>query len=135
MRWDTWKRRYPDTDVLSTTTGYERDYSVDPYSGYYQIGAVMFPVGRVRKDLPIKTRILGLEINGKSRAYSLSTLEAAAENLRDNLGGVAIRIEIDPSGQVVGVFDEKGLPLPHLFAYWFAWQAFHPETTVYRKTN
>jgi len=135
MRWKTWKRLYPDTIVLSTTTGYQRDYSIDPYTGYYRIGEVMFPVGRVRKDLPTKTRILGLEINGKSKAYPLSTLQVVAENMRDNLGGVAIRIEIDPSGQVVGVYDKEGLPVHHLFAYWFAWQAFHPETDVYRKTN
>lgn len=135
MKWATWKRRHPGTSVLSTATGYQRDYSIDPYTGYYRIGGVMFPVGRVRTDLSTKTRILGLKINGKSRAYPLSTLQGAAGNLRDNLGGVTINIEIDPSGQVVGVFDRKGRSVAHFYAYWFAWQAFHPETTVYRKTN
>ena len=135
MKWATWKERYPDTSVLSTATGFQRDYSIDPYTGYYRIGGVMFPVGQVRKDLPIKTRILGLEIEGKSRAYPLPVLQVLDKSLKDILGGVSLRIDIDPSGQVLGVFDEEGHPVPHLFAYWFAWQAFHPETSVYRSKN
>ena len=95
----------------------------------------MFPVGQVRKDLPVKTRILGLEINGKARAYPLPALQTLDKSLIDIWGGVSVRIDIDPTGQVVGVFDGKGHPLTHLFAYWFAWQAFHPETTVYRQSK
>jgi len=135
IKWATWKRRHPGTSVLSTDTGYQRDYNIDPYSGYVQLGAVMFPVGRVRNDLPAKARILGLQINGQSRAYPLDAYQFEDNKLRDELGGVSIRIETDPSGQVVGVFDEEGQPVIHLFAYWFAWQAFHPDTTVYRKTK
>lgn len=135
MSWGTWKRRHPNTSVLSTNTGYQRDYTIDPYTGYYRVGRVMFPVGDVRSDLPAKTRILGLEINGHSRAYPLNTLHSTANHMKDTLGGVSIWIEVDSSDQVIGVLDSDGQPVPHLFAYWFAWQAFHPDTTVYRKTN
>ena len=39
---------------------------------------------------------------------------------------------------VIGILDAAavslgdGRPLPHVFSYWFAWQAFHPGTRVYR---
>jgi hypothetical protein len=33
---------------------------------------------------------------------------------------------------VVAVRDGRGGEVPHIYVYWFAWQAFHPETTVYR---
>ena len=33
--WARWKRRHPGTTVLSPDTGYQRDYSTDPYESYY----------------------------------------------------------------------------------------------------
>ena len=135
MTWEAWKRRHPETTVLSTNTGYKRDYSIDPYTGYYQLGGFMFPVGDVRNDLPAKTRILGIEINGSARAYPLDTIHHADNNMTDTLGGVPIRIEVDASDQIVGVFESEGQSVAHIYAYWFAWQAFHPDTTVYRKSK
>ena len=59
VRWSTWKKQHPDTRALSTDTGYQRDYGRDPYTGYYLVGSLMFPVGDVRRDLPAKARVLG----------------------------------------------------------------------------
>lgn len=47
--WGEWKRRYPDTDVLSRRTGYGRNYRHDPYGSYgpkedyYAEGGPIFP--------------------------------------------------------------------------------------------
>jgi len=32
--WETWREAYPDTQVLTTETGYQRRYGSDPYGGY-----------------------------------------------------------------------------------------------------
>jgi hypothetical protein len=53
--------------------------------------------------------------------------------LRDKVGGKPIQIEVAPDGEVLGVRDAEGIEIPSIFAYWFAWQAFHPNTTVYRE--
>ena len=135
LRWDTWKKRHPDTRVLSTDTGYPRDYWRDPYTGYYLVGSLMFPVGDVRRDLPTKARVLGITIADQSRAYPLEVLENNAGILKDRLGDTSIRIHIDAGGQVLDVLDTDGKPVVHLYAYWFAWQAFHPDTTVYQGTE
>jgi hypothetical protein len=132
LKWAAWRKKYPGTVVLSTETGYRRDYSIDPYEGYYRIGSLMFPVGNVRTDLSLKKRILGIEINNDSRAYPLDELRTRAGVHKDRLGGQDIRIEVDAEGQVIAVKDHMGQPVPHIFAYWFAWQAFHPQTSVYR---
>ena len=58
-----------------------------------------------------------------------------AEQLKEKLGGKDIQIEVDSEGQIVAVVDQDGQPVAHIFAYWFAWQAFHPETGVYTLTN
>jgi hypothetical protein len=34
--WGDWRRRHPDTLVLSRDTGHARDYDRDPYAGYEQ---------------------------------------------------------------------------------------------------
>ncbi len=133
MKWASWRKQYPDTLVLSTETGYHRDYSIDPYEGYYRIGALMFPVGNVRKDFSPKKRVLGIKINSDSRAYPLDELSARPGIHKDKLGGMDIRIEVDSDGQIIAVKDQEGQPVAHIFAYWFAWQAFHPKTGVYHR--
>jgi hypothetical protein len=92
VKWASWRKKYPDTLVLSTETGYYRDYSIDPYEGYYRIGALMFPVGNVRKDFSPKKKVLGIEINSESRAYPLDELSVRPGIHDDNLGGTDIRI-------------------------------------------
>lgn len=131
IKWKTWKKRNPDTLVLSIDTGYKRNYSKDPYEGYYRIGTIWFPVGKVRKELPPKSRVLGIQIDGKAKAYSLEQLQRQKANIKDQINDVSFQIIINNDGEIVNVKDAEGRPIPHIFAYWFAWQAFHPETTVY----
>jgi hypothetical protein len=135
VNWRTWRKRHPNTMVLSTETGYRRDYARDPYEGYYRVGTIWFPVGDVRKDLSPKERVLGIQMGDEARAYDLGNLSKRAGILKDKVGGSTVRIEVNKDGQVVNVMDQEGNPIPHIFSYWFAWQAFHPKTTVYGETR
>lgn len=130
--WKRWKQRHPHTLVLSTDTGFSRDYSRDPYEGYYRTLGIWFPVGDVRTDLSPKERVLGVEVNGQARAYPLSQLKTKIGMLKGDIGGKTITIEISPDGEVVAVKDQDGATVSPIYSYWFAWQAFHPETTVYQ---
>ena len=131
VSWEKWTQLNPQTTALSDQTGYDRDYGRDPYEGYYRVGTIWFPVGEVRRDLSPKDRVLGVEIGSDSKAYPLEDLVARDGVVTDRVGDVQLRIRV--SGQeVVSVKDEQGQPVQHLFAYWFAWQAFHPQTDVYR---
>lgn len=129
--WKAWRKKRPKTLVLSTDTGYTRDYTVDPYKGYYKSLGIWFPVGQVRTDLSPKEMVLGIEIQGDARAYPLSELRKRPGTLEDEVGGELIQITVAPDGEVTGVNDREGNPIPPTFGYWFAWQAFHPETTVH----
>jgi hypothetical protein len=129
----SWKKINPNTLVLSTETGYVRDYSVDPYEGYYRAAGIWFPVGDVRKDLSPKEMVLGIEIDGKTKAYPLLLLRKRPGILKDWVGDMPIEIELSPEGEVVAVRDKNGESVSTLFSYWFAWQAFHPNTGVYRE--
>ncbi|MBI4596676.1 MAG: DUF3179 domain-containing protein [Candidatus Tectomicrobia bacterium] len=130
--WKTWQSENPDTTVLSRDTGYNRDYAVDPYEGYYRALGFWFPIGDVRTDLSAKEMILGIEVEGKAKAYPLSLLRIKTGVLKDKLGNRTIEVEVSQDGEVRGVRDERGQVVPSIFSYWFAWQAFHPDTLVYR---
>ncbi len=84
--WKHWLKKHPQTKVLSTDTGYHRDYNIDPYEGYYRALGIMFPVGDVRTDLPAKEMVLGVEINGAAKAYPLSLLERKTGMFKDEIG-------------------------------------------------
>ena len=91
----------------------------------------MFPVGKVRQDFAAKERVLGIEMNQTSKAYPLKALARRTGYVNDMIGGAAIKIEVNAEGEIVSVRDDSGNPVAHIFAYWFAWQAFHPQTEVY----
>jgi hypothetical protein len=131
-RWQTWQNRNPNTLVLSDDTGYNRNYAIDPYEGYYRVGSIMFPVGDVRKDLAVKDRVLGIQINEAAKAYPLKWLNAHPGIHKDRLADQTIEIEVNSAGEVVSVRNQSGEPIASIYAYWFAWQAFHPETTVFQ---
>jgi hypothetical protein len=86
----------------------------------------------VRKDLSPKERVIGIEVKNETRAYPLAQLQKNPGITADSLGGESIHIEVSAEGEVVAVRDGRGGEVPHIYAYWFAWQAFHPDTTVYR---
>jgi uncharacterized protein YuzE len=130
MGWKQWRRQYPRTTVLSPDTGYHRDYSIDPYAGYYQIGSLMFPVGKVRLDLSAKARVLGIAIDGAAKAYPLEYLKKKIGTVAGRIGQTQVFIEVSPEGEVVAVRNKSGKMIPHTFVYWFAWQAFYPQTTI-----
>ncbi len=135
MKWKTWVKNNPDTLVLSDQTGFHRNYSIDPYDGYYNIGPLMFPVGKVRRDLGTKERILGLEIAGNAKAYPLNILTKKPGKFRDSLAGQNIHITVNDDHEIESITNDRDEKIAHIFSYWFAWQAFNPDTAVYQENK
>ncbi|MFQ5580435.1 MAG: DUF3179 domain-containing protein [Nitrospiria bacterium] len=129
--WKAWKKEHPLTLILSTDTGYHRDYSRDPYSGYEDEDRLFFPVGKMDKRFRPKTWVLGIERNGITKAYPFPNLERGPAFITDMLGSEKVRIEYDRASRTARIKNKNGDDLPTVVAYWFAWTAFHPETEVY----
>ncbi len=133
--WADWRRRHPTTEVLSTETGFERDYAHDPYAGYDSVQRLMFDVQHRDDRFPLKEWVLGLRIGGVSKAYPFSVLERAVDRqgeLGDTVAGQRLRIRYDRQHRTAEAFDAEGKPLNGTMAFWFAWVAFHPRTEVLR---
>ncbi len=90
----------------------------------------MFPVGKVRLDLSAKARVMGVEIDGAAKAYPLERLKKRSGIIADQVGQTQIFIEVNPDGEVVAVRNASQEMIPHMFVYWFAWQAFYPDTLI-----
>lgn len=130
--WADWRHVHPDTVVLSPETGYQRDYGRDPYAGYHASPELMFPVAHVDARLPAKQKVLGVQVGSVSKAYPLVQL-AASRHAEDALGATRLRTTYDPQADRAEAVDvESGNPWPSVVVYWFAWSAFHPDTTIWQ---
>ncbi|MFB6256900.1 MAG: DUF3179 domain-containing protein [Haloplanus sp.] len=78
--WGRWRRRHPDTEVLSEDTGYVRNYGVDPYGsygpkrGYYARQATMFDPLVTDDRLQPKTVVLGVRTETGATAVQMAWL-------------------------------------------------------------
>ncbi|MGR8942354.1 MAG: DUF3179 domain-containing protein [Gammaproteobacteria bacterium] len=129
--WQDWRTRHPGTLVLSTDTGFKRDYRYSPYARYIESPQIMFPVTAVSKRFHPKEEVLGLEIGGQFKAYLFIELEKSADSFTETLGGQSITLRYDRRHRSAAAYDEQGKLLPGVWTFWFAWYAFHPKTEVF----
>jgi len=131
--WKSWKEKYPNTLVLSEETGFKRDYSRNPYPGYEDSPALYFSVSDQDTRFHPKETVIGVEINGKFKAYPFSELEKLkGKELKDSFQGKDLIIKYKPSSKSAEIFDAEANPIPAVTNFWFAWFAFHPDTEVYQ---
>ncbi len=131
LTWKEWKERHPETLVLTTDTGHRRDYTRSPYERYESSPDLMFPVDEESDILSKKEKVIGVEIDGKFKAYPFSELKKAKGTVSDTFQGVDLKIQYNKKTETARVTDAAGEDIPAVTLYWFAWYAFHPETEVY----
>ena len=129
--WGEWRRMHPNTHVLSTKTGYFRDYNRDPYLGYGQRADLMFPTQNMDSQFHPKAWVVGLEVGGIAKAYPFAELQKGSGTVRDEVNGRSVIIRFNKRAQSASITDPAGQPIPSVMAYWFAWYAFHPDTLVF----
>lgn len=125
-----WKKKHPETVVLSRDTGVTRAYGTDPYEDYYTDDTVSFGATFNDDRLHPKEFVLGVEVNGKFKAYHSPALPKGTTN--DNFAGKIVTIEKSDIGEVKMFIDEDKTPLPYIGGFWFSWLAVHPETELYK---
>ncbi len=65
MTWDAWKKAYPNGEVLSTETGYSRDYRRHPYGNYENNNSLFFPTNKTDTRLANKELVYDLVIENE----------------------------------------------------------------------
>ena len=129
--WGAWKKQHPDTLVLSTQTGYHRDYERDPYAGYLTSREIIFPVGPLNHRYHPKEQVIGIELEGLAKAYPFSELARVKSPFKDKVGKKTVYVLYDSKSRTATIKDASGKELPSVVGFWFAWHAFHQDTQVY----
>lgn len=131
LTWKAWKTTYPNSKVLSLDTGYHRNYQATPYSSYINSDDVMFPVPNNRDDLSNKTWVLGVIIDSIAKAYDVSKLPNNID-IKDKIGNTNIIIKYNEDKKHPKITTVEGEDIPSVLVYWFAWQAFYPNTKIWK---
>ncbi len=75
MNWSTFKKMYPDADVMNTNTGFNRSYEFYPYGNYKTDKSLIFPVKYSDNRLHPKERVHAVIIDGKAKAYKFENFD------------------------------------------------------------
>ncbi len=134
--WQEWLKQFPQTLVLSQSTGYQRNYQTTPYQGYNESNDIFFPVSNRDFRYHSKEVVIAIEVNGLTKAYpfvELARYQKAQQLsvLRDSIAGAEIVVEFNLAARSGRIIDAKGKELPSFQAFWFAWMAFHPNSEVF----
>ena len=128
----TWRHRYPDTELLDEPESERIAYSPEAsqYEPYWQADKPAFPVKVEDRRFHAKELVLGVEVDGRARAYLGSVVARHGGSTEDELGGKRIRVEFSPTERVFRYEVGEGVRVSESF--WFAWKAFHPDTEIWR---
>lgn len=130
--WADWRKAQPATQVLSTNTGTVRPYLRDPYAGYEKTEELMFPVQFRAAGFHPKERVLGITIDGRSKAYPFVELGKTAGEFADRIGDQTLTIRYDRNARRATAHGSDGQQLSAVVGYWFAWYTFNPATDIFR---
>ncbi len=126
-RWSRWKAAHPDTLVLSTDTGFDKDYTADRYAKYRDTVDLMFPVQREDNRVHPKSVVFGFNVDGTKVAYTQALL-AEHGTYAHELAGQDASVTLHDDGSVTMSRGDATHEPIRLF--WFAWYTFHPDTDL-----
>ncbi|MBI4239405.1 DUF3179 domain-containing protein, partial [Candidatus Uhrbacteria bacterium] len=122
VRFGEWKKKNPNGEVLSTDTGFSRDYRRDPYGTYYSTPGTYFPLKRKDSRFEAKELILGIVLDGKAKAYPIDSIKKRGR-IEDVFAGISIVANSEDDGSV-RLYKKTPSGLEHIgatYAFWFSW--------------
>jgi len=129
-----WLAKYPDSKILSTDTGYNRDYLRYPYGDYYTNKQIIFPVSN-QNQLTLHPKAIVSYIwqadnskphnlfSGASQQFVHEELKKVGEKVV-RFNGRKIRARWDSQLDTVVVEELDGTPVPSSTAFAFVYPAF-----------
>jgi hypothetical protein len=140
--WESWKKKHPQTKVLSQRTGFVRNYgrTGDPYGnylgkdkGYYSSEQLLFRPIFEDKQLHPKAVVVGVRDGAGNAVAILKDRLRKEKKIEVKLGDRPLVVNYDPAldshsvavkatGERINAFD----------AMWFAWKGFYPSTQLLR---
>lgn len=120
------KDKYPRAMVLSTETGYERDYKTNPYSGYSDSEDLFFPVSVSDERLPAKELMYIVPLSGQVLAIERSRIKEGQTEATLKTGE---KVVINRNGGEIEVVVD-GKVRTGYFEMWFSFVTHHQDDGV-----
>jgi len=93
MSWAAWRDLFPDSEVLTSETGFSRNYTQPPGSFSQPEDVIpLFPIHNIDNRLPNYERVLLVVIDGFAKAYQLSVFEGGTRMAVDLLAGKQVTL-------------------------------------------
>lgn len=130
--WADWHKRHPNSLVLSRDTGFNRNYNQNPYPDYDDSDFIYFPINNSDDSYHPKEMVIGITLNGKAKAYPFSELEKIREDfIEDYFEDKFLRVYYNSDSKSAEIRDNQNNLMASVTNFWFAWFAFHPNTSVF----
>jgi hypothetical protein len=129
--WNAWQAKHPETDVMSTELGFQRDYRRNPYTSYFKHPGLMFPAVPQNASLPLKERVIAVWAGTDSIVVPASYFRGKS-GTASVVNGEQVEVAYDASTDSLRV-NAAGEGVQWANSFWFAWHAFHPSTKIFQK--
>ena len=129
--WEKWLSKHPQTEVLSLDTGYRRDYSQDPYAGYYKSQKGFFSFFAKDQGPEEKTMVVGVTIGEQAMAYPLELLRQI-KTITDVVAQTKITLTYNSRTDRIDARADNGEELAPIVLYWFVWKEIYSDTGLYQ---
>ncbi|MDW3647843.1 MAG: DUF3179 domain-containing protein [Bacteroidia bacterium] len=104
--WKSWKELFPNSQVLSANTGFNRRYGQYPYGSYRTDNDLFFfPISNRDDRLPAKDRVYGIVVNDKSKAFPFTNFFSGLSVVEDEVGGLPVVVVGDAERNFVVGFE------------------------------
>lgn len=108
--WRTAKSSFPDAQVVTTNTGFSRNYNDYPYGDYRRNhSSLIFPTSGDDNRVNAKERILGVFENDNTKAYKISDF-GDGKTLIDNIGNDRFLIYGNSNKNIIVAFNIANIP-------------------------
>ncbi|MGJ3245524.1 MAG: DUF3179 domain-containing protein [Elainellaceae cyanobacterium] len=132
-----WLVKHPDSQILSTETGYARDYQTYPYGTYYTNEQIIFPVrNQEARSLHPKAIVSYIweadsqtpynQFSGDSHRFAHEQIQSEGTRVVE-LNGRQVQARWDEDLETVIVEDLDGTTVPSSTAFAFVYPAFFGE--------
>ena len=119
------KEKYPNAEILSTNTGYRRNYNRFPYEGYEETDAVYFPVSITDRRFFAKEPMYVIPFQNKSVVFPYKEFPQGTRTFQ--VEGKPLTIE--RKGDEIFA-RSAGKNLPGYFEFWFSWVTHHQDDGI-----
>jgi len=114
--WGEWRAAHPNTSVMSSKTGYQRDYKQDPYAN------ILFS----------RDEALLVSAGGETKIYPFSELKKAHSLVDDEVGGARVSIAFDARSKTARVKTVDSTQVTSIVCYLHDLKAFYPAAKIFR---